>query len=220
MIPVAADHAADVIDRDLLPGFVADMLPAGNLFQNKESPFVAGIQEMPGLRIVRGAHDVALEIVPQDACIAALRAARHRLTDERKGLMTVEAAELDDFAIQLEAVVGELRFAESNRAFVLIHQKCSAQEAHMDGVQIRMRKIPQFDRAEAVQVHGMGHGLGRCVRRRNFLRAFGNHTLAIAEFHLQSEGFVRRLEVLKEAIHIQGWMPGENIFGLGKKYSQ
>src|SRR6266478_3352755 len=216
MIPVAADHAADVIDRDLLPGFVADMLPAGNLFQNKESPFVAGIQEMPGLRIVRGAHDVALEIVPQDAGIAALGAAGHRLSDERKGLMTVEAAQLHDSTIQFEAVVGELCFAESNRAFVLIHQLCSAQKADMDGIEIRMREVPQFDRAEAVQVHDVGRGVRRCLRRRNFLRAFGDHTLAIAELHLQREGFVRCLEMLKEAIHIQGWMLGESIFGLCK----
>ncbi len=37
---------------------------------------------MAGLRIVRGAHDVAFEFVAQDACIAALGAARHRLSAE------------------------------------------------------------------------------------------------------------------------------------------
>ena len=36
MIPVAADHAADVIDRNILPGFVADVLPARNLFQHEQ----------------------------------------------------------------------------------------------------------------------------------------------------------------------------------------
>lgn len=60
-----------------------------------------GNHEMAGLRIVRGAHDVAFEFVAQDARIAALGAARHRLSHERKGLMTVEAAQVGDFAIQL-----------------------------------------------------------------------------------------------------------------------
>ena len=55
---------------------------------------------MAGLRIVRGAHDVAFEFMAQDARIAALGAARHRLSHERKGLMTVEAAQVGDFAIQ------------------------------------------------------------------------------------------------------------------------
>ena len=37
---------------------------------------------MAGLRIARRAHDVAIEFVAQDACIAALGAARHRLSAE------------------------------------------------------------------------------------------------------------------------------------------
>jgi len=43
MIPVAADHAADVINGDQLPGLVADVLPAGNLFEDEKADFVASI---------------------------------------------------------------------------------------------------------------------------------------------------------------------------------
>jgi hypothetical protein len=32
MIPVAANHAADIVDGNVLPGFIADVLPAGNFF--------------------------------------------------------------------------------------------------------------------------------------------------------------------------------------------
>src|SRR5213592_645997 len=99
MIPIASNHAADVIDGEQLPGFVANVLPAGNLFEDKQAHFVAGIEEMTGLRIMRSAHDVAMEFMAQDAGIAALGAAGHGLADEGKRLMTVEAAELDDFAI-------------------------------------------------------------------------------------------------------------------------
>ena len=103
MVPVAANHAGDVVDRDQLPGFVADVVPARNLFEDEKAHFVAGIEEMTGLWIVRSAYDVAVEAVSQDAGIATLRAAGHGLADEGKRLMAVEAAELDDCAIELEA---------------------------------------------------------------------------------------------------------------------
>ncbi len=75
------------------------MLPAGNFFEDKEAHFVAGVQEMARLRIVRGAHDVALEFVAEDARIAALGAAGHGLANEGERLMAVEATELDDLAV-------------------------------------------------------------------------------------------------------------------------
>ncbi len=122
MIPIAADHAADVVDGDELPRLVADVLPAGNFLEDEETHLVAGVEEMAGLRIVRSAHDVAMEFVPEDARIAALGAAGHGLADEGEGLMAVEAAELDDFAVQLKAMVGELGFAEAEGALVMIDQ--------------------------------------------------------------------------------------------------
>ena len=47
MIPVAPDHFAHVADRYILPGLVADVLPAGNLLQHQQAEFIAGIQKMP-----------------------------------------------------------------------------------------------------------------------------------------------------------------------------
>src|SRR5207247_9384001 len=143
-----------------LPGFVANVLPAGNLFEDKQAHFVAGIEEMTGLRIMRSAHDVAMEIMAQDSGIAALVAAVHGLADEGKRLMTVEAAELDDFAIELEAVVGELRFAKAERAFVLIDQLRSAKEAHVNGIEMGVRSVPQFDRAEVAAEGGLSYWWG------------------------------------------------------------
>src|SRR5882724_12371790 len=99
MVPVAADHAADIVDGDELPAFVADVLPPGDFFEDEEPHFVAGVQEMARLRIVRGAHDVAMEFVAEDARVAALAAAGHGLANERERLMAVEATELDDLAV-------------------------------------------------------------------------------------------------------------------------
>ena len=66
MVPVAADHSADIVDGNQLPWLVANVLPAGNLFQNEQADFVAGIEEVARLRVVRGADDVALELVAQN----------------------------------------------------------------------------------------------------------------------------------------------------------
>jgi len=46
MIPVAADHASNIVDRELLPGFVADVLPSRNLFKHEQAELVAGVEEM------------------------------------------------------------------------------------------------------------------------------------------------------------------------------
>ncbi len=59
MVPVAADHAAHVVDGDQLPRFVADVLPAGNFLQHQQANLVAGIEKVARLRIVRGPHDIA-----------------------------------------------------------------------------------------------------------------------------------------------------------------
>src|SRR5947209_19906882 len=99
MIPIAANHAADVIDGEQLPGFVANVLPAGNLFEDKQAHFVEGTEEMTGFRLMRSAHDVAMEFMARDAGMAAPGAAGHALANEGRRRMTVEAAELADLAV-------------------------------------------------------------------------------------------------------------------------
>src|SRR5580704_3994487 len=52
MVPVATNHAADVIDRDVLPRMIADVLPARNLFEHKQANLVAGVEKVVRLRVV------------------------------------------------------------------------------------------------------------------------------------------------------------------------
>ena len=122
MIPVAADHAAYVINRYLFPGLVPDVLPARNFLEHQKANLVTGIQEMPRLRIVGGSNDIALKLVAEYLRITALNPRRHRLSYEGEGLMTIQATQFDDFAIQLEAMIGELRLAKTNGARNLIEQ--------------------------------------------------------------------------------------------------
>ena len=120
MIPVAANHAAHIVDGDLLPGLVADVLPAGNLFEHQQADLIAAIEEVARLRIVRGADDVAVQVVAQDVRVLALHAGGHGLADEGKGLMAIESAQLDDLAVEREAVIGERRFAEADAPRVFV----------------------------------------------------------------------------------------------------
>src|SRR5579864_6212579 len=46
MVPVAADHAAYIVDRDVLPVLIANVLPAGDLFEDQQADLVAGIEKM------------------------------------------------------------------------------------------------------------------------------------------------------------------------------
>ena len=120
MVPVAPDHAADVVNRNVLPGFVTNVLPTGDFFEDQQSYFVAGIQKMTGLRIMRSANDIALKFIAQDFGVALLRPPRHRLPDVGKGLMTIKATQLDHFAVQLKPVIGELRLAKTEPARILV----------------------------------------------------------------------------------------------------
>ena len=154
MVPVAANHAADVVDGNIFPGFVSDVLPAGNLFENEQADFVAGVKKVARLRIVRGADDVALELVAQDLGVAALGAAGHGLADKGKRLVTIEAAQLDDFAVQFEAVIGELGFAKAEAAGVFVQHLRAAAQADAGGVEIAVFQLPELDSAKLVEMNG------------------------------------------------------------------
>src|SRR6266702_1772403 len=113
MIPVTADHAPDVVDRQILPRGISYVLPTGYFLQNEQAQLIARLQEMPRLRIVRRAHDVALELLAEDFGIPTLYATRHRRSHEREVLMAVEASQLYDPPVELEAAFSEARGAES-----------------------------------------------------------------------------------------------------------
>ena len=63
MVPIAANHAAHVVDGDVLPGFVADVLPARDFLEHEQPDFVAGIKKMPRLRVVGRPDNIAFEVV-------------------------------------------------------------------------------------------------------------------------------------------------------------
>src|SRR5215469_5726968 len=104
---------------------------------------------------MRRPHNIALQVLPQDISIAPLHASRHRLADPRECLVTIKAAKFDDLAIEFEAMVGELGFAETDHARVLIDRLISSEQRDFDFVKIGMLKIPQLDAAQWCEMNCM-----------------------------------------------------------------
>src|SRR2546423_4686924 len=93
MIPIAADHAADVIHSQRFPGLIPDMLPSGNFLEHEQSDLITTVKEVPRLRIMRSANNIAFQILAENVRIALLYATGHRLPHERERLMPIEPAQ-------------------------------------------------------------------------------------------------------------------------------
>ncbi|MNV80386.1 hypothetical protein D3C71_1739870 [compost metagenome] len=89
------------------------MLPAGDFLEDEQADAVAMVEEPLGLRIMRGAHEVAMQRVLQDLGIALLRRAAHGVADIGESLMAVEAADFQRPSVELETIRGELGGAEA-----------------------------------------------------------------------------------------------------------
>ena len=89
------------------------MLPAGDLFKHQQADFIAAIQEMRALRIMRGPHDVAAEVKAQDFGVAFLRPAALRIAGIGEGLVPVQPAQLQRPTVQMKALRGPLNVAKA-----------------------------------------------------------------------------------------------------------
>src|SRR5579872_4871105 len=142
MIPVASNHTANVVYRNVLPSLIADMLPARYFFKNQKPEFVASIKEMARLRIMRRAYDIALKVLTKDLRIAALHTTGHCLPHIRESLVTIETAQLDYFSVQLKAMVGKLCFAKTEAAGIFVNDLRSSKQANAYMIKIPVLKIP------------------------------------------------------------------------------
>src|SRR5215471_18932839 len=100
MVPVATNHALDIVNRQILPAGIADVLPTRDLFQYQQSVFIASVKKVGRLRIMRSANNVAMEFVAQNPRVAALYARRHSLANEGKCLMAIEAPEFQMLTVK------------------------------------------------------------------------------------------------------------------------
>ena len=78
-----------------------------------------------------------MEFFSQDGRVGPLHPAGHGLSDERKRLMTIETAQLDDFSVQFETVVGKRCLAKSNPPSIPVCNLRPAAQADFDGIEMR-----------------------------------------------------------------------------------
>jgi hypothetical protein len=86
-----------------------------------------------------------MQVVPQNVGVSTLGSSRHCLSYERERLVPVKAAQLHDFAVELETVVRKLGFAEAEAARVLVYQLVAPNQPNTDVVKIPVLKIPELD---------------------------------------------------------------------------
>src|SRR5215471_13789913 len=132
MVPVATNHALDIVHRQIFPAGIADVLPTGNLFQYQQSVFIASVKKVRRLRIVRCANDIAVEIFAQNPGVAALDASRHRLANKRKGLMAIQSAELQMLTVEKETFGCEARLAKADARIPTVDEAIAIRQSHAD----------------------------------------------------------------------------------------
>ena len=96
----------DVLDDELRERGVArrEVLPARRLLPHHQAELVAGVEEVPGLGVMRAADHVAVELVLEQLRIAPLQALRRGHPGVGEQLVAVEAEDLEPLAVEVEAV--------------------------------------------------------------------------------------------------------------------
>ena len=101
MIAVLQNHLAQVLASLLLPPFVPDMLPAGQLREHQQAKPVALVDEILALRIVRGAHSIAAQLLLQYPRVLALKRFGRGVAHVRIALVPVQSPYFQLPSIQL-----------------------------------------------------------------------------------------------------------------------
>ena len=93
VVPVLEHHLPGVLTGLLLPLFVPDVLPAGDLGEHQQTLTVALVDKIPALGVVGGADGVALQLVPQNPGVLPLQMLRGGVADGGIALVPVQAPE-------------------------------------------------------------------------------------------------------------------------------
>src|SRR5581483_444845 len=165
-----------------------------NLFEHQQPKFVASVQKIRRLRVVRCPHNIALQFPFQDVSIAALRTRTHRLADERERLVSIQTTQLDHFSVQLEAMIRELRLAKADTSAVFIEYRIALLQAHDDAVEIGTLQVPFPNRAQITECNVIRNRFLRCSSARDVLGRMSDDAIAVAQLSFQREGSLLRRE--------------------------
>src|SRR5215813_4579783 len=106
---------------------------------------------MRRLWIVRGAHDVALQLFAENPGIAPLYACGHGLAHKWKSLVTIQAAELKVLAIKEKAFRSEAGLAKADASIVAIENGASTHQLDSHAVKSWVVDTPQLNCGKTLQ---------------------------------------------------------------------
>ena len=142
-VAVAEHHVGDVLQDEVPPLGAADILPAGRLLPDHHAEFVASVEEMRGLRIMRAAHHVAVQLEFEDLRVPALQSGGGGHAGIREELMAIEAEDLQSLAVQVETARLEHGLPEAGPDRHGVGPSARMGQGQLDGVELRLGGRPQ-----------------------------------------------------------------------------
>ena len=143
VVAVLHDHLMHVGLCLLLPGFIPQMLPAGDLGEHQQPQLVAPVHKMLGLGIMGGAHGVQPQLPAQDIGVQPLHGCRHSVAHIGVGLVAVQAPELELSPVQIVAVRAKLRAPEAEPDRPAVQNQVTGVQGQGQVIQVRGRDVPQ-----------------------------------------------------------------------------
>src|SRR5215472_2198762 len=121
---------------------VADVLPPRDFLENQQADFVTAVKEVWRLRIMRRAHQIALQLLLQDQRVLPLHASRHGGPHKGKGLVPVQPAQLQRLAVQLKTVRRKAGVTKADAGRVFVYKGFSGIELRGDSVKLGILQTP------------------------------------------------------------------------------
>jgi hypothetical protein len=152
MMPVAADHPAELRLRRGLPAAGADALPRTEFRQHQEAQAVARVQKGGRLRIMRQANEIQAELLDAPG-IGFLQGLGHGKPETGQVFMAVDTAQDHRRAVDQEPLAGiEVHRAQTEGPVQPIHRAPVAAKGGLDRIERgRIRTPPARGRNHAAE---------------------------------------------------------------------
>ena len=130
VVPVLEHHLPHILQGGVLPDFVADVLPAGDLREHQQPHLVAAVDKVLALRVVAGADHVEPQAELQVVGLVPLHARRSGVADVGPALVPVEPPKVHPLPVEEEALSPELRVPEARLQRPDVHLLSLVDQSH------------------------------------------------------------------------------------------
>src|SRR5262249_49732895 len=144
MVAVANDHVVHIAHEQIFPSIVAEIAPAGRFFPDHEAELITSVEECYGLRVMRTANDIAVEVATQHLGVAPQHARGHRAANVRVDLMAIETKKLQVATVEEKAVQFEPRITQADTEVVVVQRLAMDEQRGDDIVKMRRIDVPEF----------------------------------------------------------------------------